>query len=72
MPVMRQRPPFPDPCGRLQVVECADDATGVRMFAVYEGAMVLRLCATHEQSFLFMQQKLAAGSNADSDPNGAA
>lgn len=42
------------------------------MFAVYEGAMVLRLCATHEQSFLFMQQKLAAGSNADSDPNGAA
>ncbi len=40
---------------RLQVIECADDTTGRRLFAVYDGLAVLRLCATHEQSLVFVQ-----------------
>ena len=69
---MRQRLPFPDPSGRLQVVECADDATGVTVFAVYEGVMVLRLYATREQSFVFMQRMLAERAMVDSDADDAA
>lgn len=59
MSIIRQRLPFPDPTGRLQVVECADDATGVRIFAVYEGVSVVRLYATREQSFAYVQQLLS-------------
>lgn len=47
-----------DPSGRLQVIECADDSTGGRLFAVYDGLAVLRLCATHEQSLVFVHQLL--------------
>jgi len=45
-----------DPSGRLQVIECADDTTGGRLFAVYDGLAVLRLCATHEQSLVFVRK----------------
>ena len=67
----RQRRPSSDPSGRLQVVECADDATGVRIFAVYEGLTVLRLCTTREQSFVFVQRFLTEAAWRDPDPNGA-
>jgi len=70
--VLRQRLPFPDPNGRLQVVECADDATGVRVFAVYEGGLILRLYATREQSFVCMQRMLAERAMADSGSDSAA
>jgi len=69
---MRQRLPFPDPSGRLRVVECADDATGVRVFAVYEGALILRLYATREQSFVCMQRLLAERAMPDSGASGVA
>jgi hypothetical protein len=59
MSIIRQRLPFHDPTGCLQVVECADDATGVRIFAVYDGPSVIRMCATREQSFAYMQQLLS-------------
>ena len=55
MPAVRPKLVSLDPSGRLQVVECADDATGLRLFAVYDGLAVLRLCATHEQSRVFVQ-----------------
>jgi len=69
---MRQRLPFPDPSGLLQVVECADDATGVRVFAVYEGAQILRLCATREQSFVFVQRMRAERTMPNAGSDGAA
>lgn len=71
MSVTRQRLPFSDPRSRLQVVECADDATGVRIFAVYEGLTVLRLYATREQSFVFVQQFLTETAWRAQDPDAA-
>ena len=59
MPAVRPRLVALDPSGRLQVVECADDATGLRLFAVYDGIAVLRLCATHEQSCVFVRGLLS-------------
>jgi len=54
-----------DPSGQLQVIECADDTTGGRLFAVCDGLAVLRLCATHEQSLVFVRSLLSERRAAD-------
>ena len=73
MTIIRHRIQSPDPSGRLQVVECADDATGVRVYVVYgpENAS-LGLCATREQAFVFVQQLVTESALRDGPPLGAA
>jgi hypothetical protein len=56
MSLVRQCLASADRNGRLQVVGCADVATGGRIFAVQDGLMIANLGATGEQSFALMRR----------------
>lgn len=73
------RPAFPPgrhsptagPGERLRIVECADDVSGVRIFAVYQDLTLLRLCGTREQSSVFVRLLLTEAAWRDSGCHGA-
>lgn len=60
-----------DPSGRLRIVECADDVSGMRIFAVYQDLMLLHLFGTREQSSVFVRLLVTEAAWRDADCRGA-